>query len=45
MPRRLVAAITRALRANWDDLGHTHPGTVGRAVVCHDPRCVERRNH
>ena len=41
MTRRIVAAVTRALTANWTDTDtHFHSGAAGRPYVCHDPSCT-----
>ena len=44
MPRRLLAALRRALRAVPAETGHVHAGAVGALSVCHDPDCRTTRS-
>jgi hypothetical protein len=45
MPRRLITALASALRRlPFDDVSHVHPGAIGAAPVCRDPRCLARRS-
>ena len=39
MARRMLAAITRALRTERVERVHIHAGPYGRPYVCEDPRC------
>ena len=43
MTRRLLATLTRALRALPAETGHVHAGSVGALSVCHDPACRATR--
>ncbi len=44
MPRRLISVLADALRRlPVTDTAHTHPGAIGAASVCNDPRCLARR--
>jgi hypothetical protein len=40
MARRMLAAITSALRTEREEQVHIHAGPFGRPYVCDDPRCT-----
>jgi hypothetical protein len=40
MARRIVAALTRALRVDPQDKMHIHAGPDGRPYVCEAPTCT-----
>ena len=44
MTRRFFSALADVLRRPpAPDTSHVHPGAIGAAPVCNDPRCLTRR--